>query len=125
MPAVFGGVRVVVETRDFKVYLANPTHPIAKGVEPFTMKEEFYFKMKFRPDKEKVVPIATLDPDKKDWEKVVGWASERENGGRGFAYTGGHFYKNFEDPNVQRLLLNAILWTAKAENGPMKVTSAK
>ncbi len=114
-----------IETRDYKVLLANPEHPISRGVEPFAMKEEFYFKIKFPEDKKKLTPIATFDPEKKDWEKVVGWAHERENGGRGFAYTGGHFYKNFEDPNLQRLLLNAILWTAKAENSELKVTSAK
>jgi type 1 glutamine amidotransferase len=84
-------------------------------VEPFTIKEEFYFKMRFPKDQSKVTPIATFDPEKKDWEKIVGWAIERPKGGRGFGYTGGHFLKNFEDPNVQRLLLNAILWTAKAE----------
>ena len=64
---------------------------------------------------DRLTPIATIDPEKKDWEKVVGWASESTDGARGFGYTGGHFYKNFEDPNIQRLLLNAILWTAKAD----------
>ena len=106
-----------IETRDFKIFPAA-AHPITKGVEPFTMKEEFYFKMRFTEQKEKLTPIATFDPEKKDWEKVVGWAFERPNGGRGFGYTGGHFLKNFDDPNARRLLLNAILWTAKADPAP-------
>ena len=104
-----------IETNEFKVFPATPGHPILKGVSPFTMNEEFYFNLRFAEQKEKLTPIATLDPEKKDWSKVVGWAYERPNGARGFGYTGGHFLKNFEDPNVQRMLLNAILWTAKAE----------
>jgi type 1 glutamine amidotransferase len=104
-----------IETKEFKVVPATPAHPILKGVNPFTINEEFYFNLRFADQIEKLTPIATLDPEKKDWSKVVGWAYERPNGARGFGYTGGHFLKNFEDPNVQRLLLNAILWTAKAE----------
>ena len=104
-----------IETRDFQVFLAAPDHPISQGVKPFEIKEEFYFKMRFPAPPKGVTPIATFDPDRKDWEKVVGWAIERPNGGRGFGFTGGHFFKNFEDANVQRLLLNAIFWTAKAE----------
>jgi type 1 glutamine amidotransferase len=103
-----------IETRDFKVFPATPEHPICQGVKPFEIEEEFYFNMRFPEMKNALTPIVTLDPEKKDWEKVVGWAIERPKGGRGFGYTGGHFLKNFEDPNVQRLLLNAILWTAKA-----------
>jgi type 1 glutamine amidotransferase len=114
-----------IETREYKVFPATPEHPICKGVEPFTLKEEFYFKMRFPQDKSKLTPIATFDPEKKDWEKVVGWAIERPDGGRGFGYTGGHYFSNFENPAMQRLLLNAILWTAKAEKSPLKVTSAK
>ncbi|MGZ8937620.1 MAG: ThuA domain-containing protein [Limisphaerales bacterium] len=106
-----------IETKDFKVFPATPEHAILKGVGPFTIKEEFYFKLRFPEEKKNVTPIVTLDAGKKDWEKVVGWAIERPDGARGFGYTGGHFLKSFEDPNVQRLLLNAILWTAKAETG--------
>lgn len=110
-----------IETREFKVHLATPEHPILRGVEPFTINEEYYFKMRFAQDRREITPIVTLDPEKKDWDQVVGWASEGSNGSRGFGYTGGHFYKNFEDPNVQRLLLNAILWSARAESYISKV----
>ena len=105
-----------IETRDFQVYPATPEHPILSGVKPFSVNEEFYFKLRFPENKENVTPILTLDPEKKDWERVVGWAIERPNGSRGFGYTGGHFFKNFEDANIQRMLLNAILWTAKADS---------
>jgi type 1 glutamine amidotransferase len=104
-----------IETREFKVFPATAGHPVTKGVEPFKIEEEFYFNIRFPEEKGNITPIATLDPEKKDWSKVVGWVIQRPNGARGFGYTGGHFLKNLEEPNVQRLLLNAILWTAKAE----------
>ena len=105
-----------IETRDYQVYPATPSHPVLTGVPPYSMKEEFYFKIRFPEDKKNIIPLITFDPEKKDWEKVVGWATERPDGGRGVGYTGGHYFKNFEDRNVQRLLLNAVLWTAHAEN---------
>jgi len=101
-----------IETREYDVFPATPNHPICKDLKPYTMKEEFYFNLKFPEDKKNITPIITFDPQKKDWDKVVGWAIQRPDGGRGFGYTGGHYYKNFEDPTVQKLLLNAILWTA-------------
>jgi len=45
----------------------------------------------------------------------VAWACERADGGRGFGFTGAHFNKNWGDDNFRKIVLNAILWTAKAE----------
>jgi type 1 glutamine amidotransferase len=101
-----------IETRDFKVFPASD-HPITKGLEPFQIKEEYYFKMRLPEDRSGWTPVLTFDPEKKDNEKVVGWAIQRPDGGRGFGYTGGHFHKNWEDPNVRQLIVNAILWSAK------------
>ena len=43
---------------------------------------------------------------------MLAWVVERPDGGRGFGFTGGHFHKNWGDPNFRKLVLNAILWTA-------------
>ena len=43
------------------------------------------------------------------------WAIERPDGGRGFGFTGGHFHKNWGNENFRKVVLNAILWTAKVE----------
>ncbi len=51
--------------------------------------------------------------DAKGRDEVLGWAVERPDGGRGFGFTGAHFHKNWGDPNFRKLVLNAILWTAK------------
>jgi type 1 glutamine amidotransferase len=79
------------------------------------LKEEFYFQMRFRESDKRWTPILTFDPEAKDPAKVVAWAVERSDGGRGFASTGGHFHKNWWNDNVRKLIHNAILWTAKAE----------
>jgi type 1 glutamine amidotransferase len=47
--------------------------------------------------------------------QVVAWACERPDGGRGFGFTGGHYHKNWGNDDVRKLVLNAILWTAKVE----------
>ena len=106
-----------IETRDYEVKLPNPEHPICAGVEPFEVKEQFHFNMRFPEEKKGLTPIATFDPEKKDWSQVVGWAFERPDGGRGFGYTGGHFHSNWENENMRRMVVNAILWTAKVEAG--------
>ena len=107
-----------IETREFKVFPGAERHPVSRGVEPFSIKEEFYFNIRFPKEKKNITPIATLDPEKSDSTRVVGWAIERPDGGRGFGYTGGHFHKSFEHPQVQQMLINAILWTARADDQP-------
>ena len=42
-------------------------------------------------------------------------AFERDNGGRSFGFTGGHFHRNWGDENFRRLVTNAILWSAKVD----------
>ena len=45
----------------------------------------------------------------------VAWAVQRDDAGRGFGFTGGHFHKGWANDDQRKLVLNAILWTAKAE----------
>lgn len=45
----------------------------------------------------------------------VAWACERADGGRGFGLTGGHFHRGWANDDQRKLVLNAILWTAKAK----------
>jgi hypothetical protein len=37
------------------------------------------------------------------------------DGGRGFGFTGGHKHKNWGDDNYRKVMLNALVWLAKAE----------
>src|SRR5204863_7569241 len=45
----------------------------------------------------------------------MAWACERSDGARGFGFTGAHFHKNWGDDNFRRVVVNAILWTAKVD----------
>jgi hypothetical protein len=47
--------------------------------------------------------------------QILAWACERPDGGRGFGFTGGHFHRNWGNTDYRKLVLNAILWTAKVE----------
>jgi type 1 glutamine amidotransferase len=47
--------------------------------------------------------------------QILAWARERPDGGRGFGFTGGHFHRNWGNDDFRKLVLNAILWTAKNE----------
>jgi type 1 glutamine amidotransferase len=113
-----------------------PDHPISRGVKPFQMNDEWYFNMRFRDGMNGVTPILSAVPPASTTNRNdgphsgnptmremvargepqhVAWAFERADGGRGFGFTGGHFHKNWGDDNVRKLVLNAILWTAKVE----------
>ena len=43
------------------------------------------------------------------------WCKEREDGGRGVGFTGGHFHRNWADDNFRKIALNAMLWISKMD----------
>ncbi len=113
-----------------------PTHSITRGVNPFSITDEWYFHMRFRDGMKGVLPIleavpppstmnrpdgphegnpAVRDAVKRGEPQILAWASERPDGGRGFGFTGGHFHSNWGNEDFRKLVLNAILWTAKIE----------
>jgi type 1 glutamine amidotransferase len=113
-----------------------PDHPITRGVKPFEIEDEWYYHMRFRDGMKGVAPILTALPPKESLSRADGphagnpavraaiargevqhmaWATEREDGGRGFGFTGAHFHWNWSDPNFRKLVLNAIAWCAKVE----------
>ncbi len=108
-----------ITTRQAEVQLASPQHPVARGLKPFRMREEFYYNIRFAADKRTtplwVVPaLKGRAPD----GNVVAWARQRADGGRGFGTTCGHFYDNWKHADFRKLVLNAIAWTAKVEVPP-------
>lgn len=97
--------------------IATPGHPVARGLEPVKLREEFYYNLRFATDTEGVKPIwqvpalAGREPD----GRVVAWTRERAQGGRGFGTTCGHFYDNWQQAQFRKLILNALVWTAGGE----------
>jgi type 1 glutamine amidotransferase len=112
-----------IKTWEGPVQLPHGEHPIGRGVRPFRVKEEFYYNLKFRPGDQRVTPIVLTRPPGETTDYAVGWAVERADGGRGFGYTGGHFYDHWWLPDYRRLILNAIAWTARADVPPQGVDS--
>lgn len=104
-----------IRTLEADVQVAKD-HPVTRGLKPFHFRDEFYYKIRFRDGDKRRRPILWVPdlggtPD----EQTVAWAVERDNGGRGFGTTTGHFYDNWQDANYRKLILNAILWTARAD----------
>ncbi len=108
---------------DFKVI---PEHPIARGVKPFTIQDEWYYNIRFAEDMKGVTTILKATPPDNTRgteearkhlgrEEIVAWAFDRPNDGRSFGFTGAHFHRNWGDENFRRLVVNAILWTAKVD----------
>jgi type 1 glutamine amidotransferase len=103
-----------------------PDHPIASGVRPFSIRDEWYYNIRFHPTRKGVMPILTATPpdatrgtaaakEHPGRPEVVAWAFDRSAGGRSFGFTGGHFHRNWGNEDFRRLVVNAILWTAKVE----------
>lgn len=111
-----------------------PEHPVTRGVAPFTLRDEWYYHMRFRAEMRGVTPLLTaVPPDstrerrfgphsgnphvraRKGMPEHVAWAAERADGGRGFGITGGHFHWNWGHDRFRTLVLNALVWIAHGE----------
>ncbi len=116
-------------------YQKFPNHPVARGVKPFSNKDEWYFNMRWREDRKGLTPILTATPSDEvrkgpyvyprgpyphivaasGRQETMMWTYERPGGGRGFGFTGGHTHANWGNSNQRKVVLNALLWIAKAE----------
>lgn len=120
-----------------------PTHPVTSGVQPFQIKDEWYFNMRFLngfsadgpADHEgiKFTPILVAKPSDavrngpyvypkgpyphiqqaSGRAEAMMWVVERPDGGRGFGFTGGHYHDNWANESFRKLVLNAMVWLAK------------
>lgn len=112
-----------------------PAHPICRGIEPSKINDEWYFSIRF-PEGMKGVKsllVATSSDETRDGpyarpkgpyphiqarkgeEETMMWCTEREDGGRGVGFTGGHYHKNWADDNFRKIALNAMLWICKMD----------
>ena len=113
-----------------------PDHPIANGVRDFSVDDEWYYHMRFVKDMKGVTPILSDLPPMETLRRAdgprsgnptvrkavangerqhVAWAYQRPTGGRGFGFTGAHNHKSWQNESFRKVVLNAILWTAKVE----------
>ena len=97
-------------------------HPICRGLAPFTFQDEYYGNVRFLGADPRFTPILPFPGKSK--EQVWAWAWPRDDGGRSFAFIGGHSHANWQIDGLRKAVLNAILWTARAEIPAGGVTSA-
>jgi type 1 glutamine amidotransferase len=101
---------------DVELTQTAPAHPISRGWDSFRSTDEWYYRIVFRKDDKRLVPIlTTMLPKDAPVQENVAWAVEREDGGRGFGFTGGHFHHNWGLEDQRRMIVNAILWIAKVD----------
>jgi len=103
---------------DTIVEIPAPSHPIARGIpETFRLHDEFYYNIRFREDDPRLIPLMNVPALEGEKPKggLVSWAVEREDGGRGFSTTTGHFYRNWKNEHYRRFMLNGIVWAAGLE----------
>jgi hypothetical protein len=104
-------------------------------VKPFSTEDEWYMSIRFRPEMKGVTSILVAKPSDKvrkgpyvypkgPYDHIVAasgqdetmmWCVEREDGGRGFGFTGGHKHKNWGNENHRKVVLNALVWLCKLE----------
>ena len=123
-----GGARygMVDRTVETVAFIPAP-HPISRGVRPFTYRDEFYPSIVF--GRLPVKPVLTgmlhleADPTAPATARTVAWAFERPGGGRSFGFTGLHYFAALDQPDLRKLLLNAIVWSAGIDVPKNGITS--
>ena len=88
----------------------QPDHPICLGWNEYELHDEYYLNPTITDEATPLLQVTV-----KGRAVVVGWAYERPDGGRSFATTLGHFYRNFQQEEFRRMIVNAILWSAQVE----------
>ena len=114
-----------------------PKHPVTRGVRPFRIRDEWYYHMRFRDKMEGVTPVLTAVPPDSTRKRPFGahsgnpevrkrmglpehvaWVYQRPDGGRGFGFTGAHWHWNWAHDDYRKLVLNALVWIARADVPP-------
>jgi hypothetical protein len=108
-------------------------HPVANGVKAFSAKDEWYYHMRFVPEMKGVTPVLSAiaplntvkfkegdkpsahggNPDafadvKAGKAQHFAWAFDWTKGGRGFGFTGFHFFANMTNDSFRTTMLNGV-----------------
>ena len=93
-------------------------HPVLRGWKSFTLRDEPYIKNYFGndgPAKNVTILASSMLPPESPAREAVAWAVSRPDGGRGVGIVMPHFFKNWQNDDLRRLILNGIVWSAKLE----------
>ncbi|HOF41606.1 MAG TPA: ThuA domain-containing protein [Candidatus Hydrogenedentes bacterium] len=89
------------------VTIADPAHPVTKGVTGFTAVDETYLGCMFQPDNQ--VLLTTDEPTS---DKTIGWVRTYRKS-RVCTIQLGHGPTIFADPMYKKLVMQAVRWTAR------------
>jgi hypothetical protein len=93
----------------FKVHVADPNHPITRGLKDYDLLDETYCRFSVDPNVH-----ALLTTDEPTSDKTIGWA-KTYGSARVFFMQSGHGRTAYENPNYRTLVVRAIRWTAGTE----------
>ena len=128
MASIVGGGKkhgeVNFSAGEIKYTIVDKASPIMKDMTDFSIQDEAFFKMTWA-DNPKIHVLATAAmPDTPGAQGHVGeavpqiWTYEHTIFGgqpsRAFVWMQGHTYANFSRPDVQKMILRGIAWTARA-----------
>jgi type 1 glutamine amidotransferase len=99
---------------------AAAAHPINRGWNEFTLDDEPYINNYFGKDNNQpaanVTVLATsMLPPEAPRPEAVAWCVQRADQGRGFGIVMPHYFRNWADADLRRLILNGIVWTARRD----------
>jgi hypothetical protein len=115
-------------------YQSFPTHSVTRGLKTFSIKDEWYFNLRWQEGMAGVTPILVAKPSDqvrdgpyvwpagpyphvqaaKGRDETMMWVKEQGKQ-RAFGFTGGHFHSNWGDANFRKVILNAMVWVSGLE----------
>jgi type 1 glutamine amidotransferase len=101
----------------------NTNHEVCRGLTKATVMDEWYYNIRFDPAMTGITPLMTATPPDNTRgtdaarknpgrAETISWVKVREDGGRSFGWTGGHYHKNWANNDYRKYILNAMLWIA-------------
>jgi type 1 glutamine amidotransferase len=93
----------------FKLHIVDPAHPVTSGIQDFEIHDETYNLFDVASD---VHPLLTTDEPESN--KLIGWA-KNYGPARVVYLQSGHDHFAYENENFQKILRQAIRWTAKRD----------
>ncbi len=94
---------------DFTVHIADPEHPVTRGLKDFEIHDETYGLFDMSPDSH---PLITADAPTS--AKNIGWARTYDRARVVFIQLG-HDAQAYRNPSYQKLVAQAIQWVAKRD----------
>jgi type 1 glutamine amidotransferase len=116
-----GGLWVQMVSRNpvdqWAITLEAPEHPILRGVQPWTYRDEIFCRFHLPTDPRRT-PLLLATPQEDKFgigAQIAAWAYQRDDGGRGFVFGGVDFHDNMTVEDYRKFLLNGIAWAARLE----------